>query len=147
MVKVKFKQRAAPVPVDYMIYNKIALIVIALKISSIGNKASILKIQFFIWILKDKNRWILAENLVNSKFSESIEFWGLELACNRAVSYCVSENIISQEGKLYKLESKGMEFYKFLNNEKIFTEEINFLHVIGKKITESQLDKMATWAK
>jgi len=145
IMHIKFSKKPIPIPAEYRPIYKIAQIVLILKLSCIGNKASLLKLHLLSWALKsDYNRKKLL-GLIQSNFEENLKTWGIEPALNRALSYTVAEKLCKIEKGNYLLTEKGKLFYdKIINNGEILHIEIDFLKQLGKrKITDNKIVAIA----
>ncbi|QJD79592.1 hypothetical protein [Spirosoma rhododendri] len=146
--KITFKQRPLAVSINYRIHSKIVLILLILKLNSRGSKASPLKIHFFVWALRNPQNQSRVRDLITSRFSSYIEFWGLEPALTRALEYATSEGLITIEKASYSIAEKGEQFLKLIQNDpQILPSEKAFLIAIGKGISDDKLKKIATWAQ
>ncbi len=142
---VQFSKKPIPIPVDYRPTYKIAHIVLILKLTCIGNKSSLLKLHLMNWALKNDNHKDQIINLINSNYNTDITVWGIEPAMNRALVFCVAENLCTMEGGKYKLTEKGDRFYtSIIVDKELFADEREFLTYIGKtKITEHRIETIA----
>jgi len=141
---LKFSKKPISIPVDYRPMYKISQIVMILSITCIGNKSSLLKLHLLSWALKDyKNKDEVLE-LIKNNYDTDIAVWGIEPALNRALLFCVSENICTIESGKYLLTKKGEEFFKLIIKADVFKEEFDFLKFIGKKkITDNRIKSIS----
>lgn len=141
---IKFSKKPISIPVDYRPIYKIAQIVMILSINCIGNKSSLLKLHLLSWALKDdKNKDEVLE-LIKSNYDKDIAVWGIEPALNRALLFCISENICIIENGKYLLTEKGTGFFKLIVNAEVFIEEFEFLNFVGKrKITDNRIESIS----
>lgn len=142
---LRFSKKPISLPPDYRPMFKIAQIVLILKLTGTGGKASLLKLHLLNWAMKnDKNKDEVL-NFVRSNYTSEITVWGIEPALNRALLYCIAENICSVEHGKYKLEDKGEIFFKQLSADKeLFSVEKEFLSYIGKRhFTDARIDSIS----
>lgn len=141
---IKFSKKPISIPVDYRPVYKIAQIVMILSITCIGNKSSLLKLHLLSWALKDdKNKDEVLE-LIKSNYDTDIAVWGIEPALNRALLFCISENICTMESGKYLLTEKGADFFKLIVGAEVFVEEFEFLNFVGKrKITDNRIESIS----
>ncbi|MCD4818050.1 MAG: hypothetical protein K8S23_05120 [Candidatus Cloacimonetes bacterium] len=138
---IKFSKKPIPLPAEYRATYKISQIVLILKLSCSGNKASLLKLHLLSWALKsDVNRRKLLD-FIRSNFKEDFKTWGIEPALNRALSYAIAEELCKIEKGNYLLTEKGNLFYsKIINSSEVLNIEIDFLKQLGKrKITDNKI--------
>ncbi|WP_337968937.1 hypothetical protein [uncultured Flavobacterium sp.] len=141
---IKFSKKPISIPVDYRPMYKIAQIVMILSITCIGNKSSLLKLHLLSWALKDdKNKDEVLE-LIRNNYEIDIAVWGIEPALNRALLFCISENICIIENGKYILTKKGEDFFKVIVKAEVFKEEFEFLNFVGKrKITDNRIESIS----
>ena len=141
---ITFSKKPISVPADYRPAYKIAQICLILKYSCIGEKSSLLKLHLITWAFKSiENRQTLLEFISNSKNAD-LSVWGIEPTLNRALHLAVADNFCSYQKAAYKLDEKGLEFVKKIEeNGDILTDEISLLKQIGKKgITEKSIQNL-----
>ncbi|MGF7141548.1 hypothetical protein [Roseimarinus sediminis] len=141
---ITFSKKPISVPADYRPAYKIAQICLILKHSCIGEKSSLLKLHLITWAFKSiENRQTLLAFISNSNNSD-LSVWGIEPTLNRALHLAVADNFCSYQKANYKLEEKGLEFVKKIEEDgDILTDEISLLKQIGKKgITEKSIQNL-----
>ncbi|MDE3183965.1 MAG: hypothetical protein KGM16_11150 [Bacteroidota bacterium] len=139
-----FRRRHLPINADYRPMYKIGIIVCILSKVCIANKSSLNKLHFFVWALKsNKNRANILKLLDSGETSEIIS-WGVEPALNKALSFCLAEELISLPTDKYVLTEKGRElFIKIESDPDLLLDEKTFLSNIGKrKVTETYIDRL-----
>lgn len=145
---ITFSKRPISIPPDYRPAYKIAQICLILKYSCIGEKSSLLKFHLISWAFKSiENRRTLLTFITDPKHSD-LSVWGIEPTLNRALHIAVADNFCSYQNANYKLEEKGFEFAKKIEEVgDILADEIALLKQIGKRgITEkSILDLTNKW--
>jgi hypothetical protein len=141
---ITFSKKPISLPADYRPSYKIAQICLILKYSCIGEKSSLLKFHLITWAFKSiENRQTLLTFITNPKNSD-LSVWGIEPTLNRALHLAVADNFCSYQKANYKLEEKGIEFIKKIEEDvDILTDEILFLKQIGKRgITEKSIQDL-----
>jgi len=138
---IKFSKKSIPIPAEYRPTYKISQIILILKLSCIGNKASLLKLHLLSWALKSIDNIKTLLDLVNSDFAENLKTWGIEPALNRALSYAVAEQLIKIEKGKYLLTERGDDFFnQIIKNGEVLDIEIKFLKQLGKRsITDNKI--------
>ncbi|MEO4005274.1 hypothetical protein [Flavobacterium sp. CAU 1735] len=141
---IKFSKKPISIPVDYRPVYKIAQVVMILSITCTGNKCSLLKLHLLSWALKDdKNKDEVLE-LIKNNYNADITVWGIEPALNRALLFCIAENICIMESGKYLLTKKGEFFFKLIVKAEVFKEEFEFLNFVGKrKITDNRIESIS----
>ncbi|WP_295093560.1 hypothetical protein [uncultured Flavobacterium sp.] len=141
---LKFSKRPISIPADYRPMYKIAQIVMILSITCTGSKSSLLKLHLLSWALKnDKNKDEVLE-LIKNNYVEEMTVWGIEPALNRALLFCVAEDICKIEGGKYLLTEKGKSFFKLIKKNNVFNEELEFLNFVGKRtITDNRIESIS----
>lgn len=139
-----FRKRRLPINTDYRPMYKIGLIVSILDKVCIGNKSSLNKLHFFIWSLKSEKNRELIKTFLDSNDATAIISWGAEPALNKALSFCIAEELLSLISDRYVLTLKGKELAKKINkDEQLLTDEKVFLNQIGKnRVTEDFINKL-----
>lgn len=141
---ITFSKKPISIPVDYRPAYKIAQICLILKYACIGEKSSLLKFHLISWAFKSiENRRVLLAFITDPKNSD-LSVWGIEPTLNRALHIAVADGFCSYKNANYKLENKGLEFTKKIEeNEDILIDEIALLKLIGKRrITEKSIQDL-----
>lgn len=84
------------------------------------------------------------KTFILSNYNDDFQVWNIEPALNRALQYSVADKLceVTNNGK-YKLTKKGDIFFNKILETEVFSEEIEFLKLVGKsKITENRLNSM-----
>lgn len=140
--KISFNHRAEPVPANLRPIFRISIILLVLKINCKNQSASLLKIQFFNWVLKSESlqKFIKVKGSYNSIFS--IDIIHLDPMVNLSLKYAIAEGLITTTDNLkYKLTDKGNEFIKKIieSDDRILSSVIEILDFIGKRVSEVKL--------
>lgn len=141
---ITFSKKPISLPADYRPAYKIAQICLILEYSCIGKKSSLLKFHLITWAFKSiENRQTLL-NFISNPQNSDLSVWGIEPTLNRALHIAVADNFCSYQKANYKLEEKGLEFIKKIEeNGDILADEISFLKQIGKRgITEKTIQDL-----
>jgi hypothetical protein len=136
-----FSKKPIPLPAEYRPAYKIAQICLILKYTCIGEKSSLLKLHLISWAFKSiENRKSITAFTENPNTSD-LAVWGIEPTLNRALHIAVAEQFCSYHNAYYRLEEKGKEYAKLIDqDEESLNKEIDLLKQIGKRgITEKSL--------
>ena len=139
-----FSPRPQPLPASLRPIYRIALIALVLKTNCHSNTASLLKLQFFNWLLKSSSLQELIEDRLTHQSVFTLELIHLDPMVNLALRYAFAENLISvTNNSKYKLTEKGNEFAdRILQDEQsVLDGEREFLLRIGKRVSEVSLRK------
>ena len=146
---ITFSKKPISVPADYRPAYKIAQVCLILKYACIGEKSSLLKFHLISWGFKSiENRHTLL-TFISDPLNSELSVWGIEPTLNRALHIAVADNFCSYQKANYKLEEKGIEFIKKIEEDgDILTDEIALLKQIGKRgITEKSIQNLTNkWA-
>lgn len=140
--KLTFDPRPQPLPASLRPIYRIALIVLVLKVNCRGNTASLLKLQFFNWVLKSSSLRKLIEDRLTRQNVFKLELIHLDPMVNLALKYAFADNLISvTNNSKYKLTKKGEEFAdQILQDEQsLLGEERALLLRIGERVSELRL--------
>ncbi len=123
--------------------HKIALILLFLKLNCKASTSTILKIQFFNWVLKNKEmRNKLIPQTTDKEAKYLLKVLHLDPAVTRAVQYALAEKIISLEknGKI-KLTDLGIKLVdEIIINDDLFIDEKQYLIKLGKTVSDVQIE-------
>lgn len=140
--KLTFSPRPQPLPASLRPLYRIALITLVLKTNCQSNTASMLKLQFFNWLLKSSSLQEVIEDLLTHKSVFTRELIHLDPMVNLALKYAIADNLISvTNNSKYKLTIKGNEFAdRILQDEQpTLSDERELLVRIGKQVSEVKL--------
>lgn len=139
-----FSPRPQPLPASLRPLYRIALITLVLKTNCQSNTASMLKLQFFNWLLKSSSLQELIEDRLTRQSVFTLELIHLDPMVNLALKYAIADNLISvTNNSKYKLTEKGNGFAdRILQDEQsVLDGEREFLVRIGKRVSEVRLRK------
>lgn len=137
-----FSPRPQPLPASLRPLYRIALITLVLKTNCQSNTASMLKLQFFNWLLKSSSLQEVIEDRLIHQSVFTLELIHLDPMVNLALKYAIADNLISVTDKSkYKLTIKGNEFAdRILQDEQpTLSDERELLVRIGKQVSEVKL--------
>lgn len=137
-----FDPRPQPLPASLRPVYRIALIVLVLKTNCRGNTASLLKLQFFNWVLKSSSLEKLIEDRLTHQSVFTLELIHLDPMVNLALKYAFADNLVSvTNNSKYKLTEKGAKFAdRILQDEQsVLAEEQELLLRIGQRVSEVRL--------
>lgn len=140
--KLTFSPRPQPLSASLRPIYRISLILLILKTNCRGKTASMIKLQFFNWLLKSSSvQELNKERLVyNCEFT--LERMHFDPMVNLSLNYAIAEKLISMtSNSKYKLTDRGNAFLdKILQDEQsVLTEEREFLMQIGQRVSEAKL--------
>lgn len=141
----KFGRKPISIPPDLRPLWKISQIVLVLKLCSREEKASIIKLQFFNWVLASDEAMeqIKQSVLLNDNINE-VGIIHLDPSVNRAVEFAIGERLfdLNEKGSIY-LTNKGEKLAQYLIEDKeLFVKEKSSLSLIGKSISETKVKKL-----
>ena len=142
IVTLTFSLRPQPLPASLRPVYRIALIALVLKTNCRSNTASLLKLQFFNWILKSPGLQGLIEGWLATQSIFTLELIHLDPMVNLALKYAFADDLVSITGNSkYKLTDKGHEFAnRILQDEQaVLSEERQLLERIGQRVSEVRL--------
>lgn len=137
-----YTPRPQPLSASLRPIYRIALIVLVLKINCRNNLASLLKLQFFNWLLKSSFLQESIEEKLPYQTVFTLELIHIDPMVNLALRYAFADNLISvTNNSKYKLTDKGHKFADIIvkNKNLYLKEELEFLTRIGQKVSEVKL--------
>ena len=142
--KLTFSPRPQPLPASLRPLYRIALITLVLKTNCQSNTASMLKLQFFNWLLKSSSLQKVIEDRLTHQSVFTLELIHLDPMVNLALKYAFADNLISvTKNSKYKLTEKGNEFADRIirDEQSVMAGERGLLVQIGQRITEVELER------
>ena len=144
--KFSFEEKPSPISPDLRILRRIAQILLVLELCSIGKKASLEKIQFFLSSLDTREK---IEDLLNYNGDSIIKTYWLSVNynpyVNRACDYALGSGFIAYNSKRnFKMTSLGENFINYILKDKdLLSYEKSILESIGKtKFTEKVIKSL-----
>ena len=137
-----FQPRPQPLPASLRPIYRIALIILVLKTNCREKTASMLKLQFFNWLLKSSSLQKSIEERMVNECEFTLELIHLDPMVNLALNYAIADKLVSiTSNSKYKLTDKGNEFIELIlrDEQSVLAKERDFLIRIGQKISEVRL--------
>jgi len=137
-----FDPKPQPLPANLRPGYRIALIMLVLKTNCRDNAASLLKLQFFNWLLKSSSLQKFVQAKLSSQDIFMLELIHLDPMVNLALRYAFADNLISiTKNSRYKLTEKGERFANQIlqAKEAILGKEMEILVRIGQQVSEVKL--------
>lgn len=137
--KIKFSPKRIPVIPEHRVLYKISQLVVILKETCRGSKASISKLNLINWALKEESR---IDSLITSKETKvlKISSWSYDPALVRAIDLAYSDGLITFRNGSFSLTSLGLTFAdKIISDGGFMENDLCLLKKIGKSITESMI--------
>ena len=130
------------VPIEMRPLWRICLIVIAITVvSKDKNYLDVKKVNILVWMLIRKERWEEYENFLMSQ-TYSIPLVSVDTATYKAVEFSLAKDFVKLDsGRLYTTE-KSDELFSLLMDNKIMTEEVEFLSHVGIKLTGRKVKEL-----
>jgi len=134
--RLTFSPRPQPLSASLRPLYRIALIVLVLKTNCNASTASLLRLQFFNWLLKSPSLQELIKDKLQHQNTFTLELIHIDPMVNLALKYAFADNLISiTSSSKYKLTDKGHEFAnQILRDEHlVLIKEREILEPIGKR--------------
>ena len=141
-VRAAISDKPYPIPIEMRPLWRICLIVIAIAVVS-GEKRylDIKKINILVWMLIRKTRWIEYESFLTGR-SKDIPLVSVDTATYKAVEFAIAKGFVNlNSGRLYLTKNSDSLFSLFKEN-KIMGDEIEFLSMNGKKLTDKKVKEL-----
>ena len=140
---ITFSKKAISISPYYRPIYRIAQICLILELSSRSKKASIKKLHYLSWIMRSRNDMEKTKLHITNSVKPPVTIWRWEPSLNRAITLAKSESMINSIGGKFTLTDKGTKFVKsIINEDSIMVNEKEFLESIGKKISESFIERI-----
>lgn len=139
-----FNPKPNPLSASLRPIYRIALIVLVLKTNCRSNTASMIKLQFFNWLLKSSSLQESIEERLAHQNVFTLELIHIDPMVNLALNYAFADNLISiTANSKYKLTDKGLEFADRIirDEQSVLAGERELLIRIGQKVSEVELRK------
>jgi hypothetical protein len=136
---VTFAPKPQPLPASLRPIYRIALIVLVLKINCRSHTASLLKLQFFNWLLKSASLQELLEKGLAHQGVFTLELIHIDPMVNLSLNYAFSDKLIGiTNNSKYKLTEKGHRFAKLFlqDDQSVLAGERELLTRIGQQVSE-----------
>lgn len=142
--RLTFSPKPNPLPASLRPIYRIALILLVLKTNCRGNTASMIKLQFFNWLLKSSSLQELIEERLAHQNVFTLELIHIDPMVNLALKYAFADNLISvTANSKYKLTDKGSEFADRIirDEQSVLAGERELLVRIGQQVSDVKLRK------
>lgn len=142
--QLTFEVRPRPLPANLRPVYRIALIVLVLKLNCRGNTASLIRLQFFNWVLKNPHLRRDIEQLLEKQTVFTVNLIHMDPMVNLALKYAYAEGLISvTNNSKYKLTTKGVEFAQKVADASgdILRSDRDLLARLGQRISEIRLKR------
>lgn len=138
---LRFQARSRPLPVALRPIFIITVIALILKINCKDSSASLIKLYFFNWCLKNETVRGLAEKYCTAQNVFLLDVVHVDPLINIGLKYALAENIIEiTKTSRYKLTKKGQTYIdNIIIDNSLFLKERSLLSKIGNTITEVKL--------
>lgn len=141
--KISFTKRPVSIGADMRPLYKISEILLIIKYTGWGEKASLLKIQFINWLLNNTEELNKIISLTKRDEKHIFSFMHMDPIVNLALDYAIGSELLEiNANSLFQLTSKGEKYFNYIENEDVFKTEKEKLKNIGKKISESFINKL-----
>lgn len=140
-MKVKFTERPMPLYPELRPLFRISQIVMVLSICSRQKKSSLVRLHLFNWALNHSENRLRFLQYSNSTIN-SLDVWSMDPLLNQAIEFAVGEGIVIRESNKYILSPKGDELFNQIIKDEIFKSDLDYLNLIGKKITEAVVNSI-----
>lgn len=141
-VRATISDKPYPVPIEMRPLWRICLIVIAITVVS-GEKRylDIKKINILVWMLIRKTRWNEYESFLTGR-SKDIPLVSVDTATYKAVEFAIAKEFVTLDsGRLY-LTKNSDNLFSLFKEIQIMGDEIEFLSMNGKKLTDKKVKEL-----
>lgn len=143
ITSLSFTSRPKPLSATLRPLYRVAVLVLVLRLNCSKGKASLLKLQFFNWILKcpELRNHIMTQAKDQSVFN--LEIIHMDPMVNLALKYACADGLVNVTKTSYELTEKGRHFADAVlsSNESILASEHEFLSQLGTRISEIKLKR------
>lgn len=142
--KLTFSPRPQPLSASLRPVYRIALIVLVLKINCRYGTASLLKLQFFNWVLKSSSLQEFVDERLTREAIFTLNLIHLDPMVNLALKYAFADKLISVTDSFkYELTAKGDRFADRIlrDDQSALSKERDLLIRIGQRVSEVRLRK------
>ncbi len=140
--KMTFEHQPQPLPANLRPVYRIVIILLILKVSCRATTASLLKIQFFNWVIKNSSLQELIKDNLPHQSVFTLALIHLDPMVNLALKYAVAEDLISvTSNSKYTLTIKGDEIATNVlsSDQSLLSNERAILTKIGQRVSEVKL--------
>ena len=137
--KALISDKSYPVPIEMRPLWRICLIIMSIAVVS-GEKKYLdsKKVNILVWMLIRKRRWEEYENYLLGRTND-IPLVSVDTATYKAVEFSIAKGfVLLKDGRVH-LTDNGQVLQEILVNNEIMQDEMNFLHEVGKKLTDNKI--------
>jgi hypothetical protein len=139
-----FESRPQPLSAALRPLYRVSLIVLVLHLNCSRGTASLLKLQFFNWVMKSENLRAHISRLSRTQSVFTLGIIHMDPMVNLAIKYAFSEGLVTvTRNSKYKLTDKGKQFTESIirDSEEYFAAERELLEDLGSRISEVKLQR------
>lgn len=139
-----FRRKPMPIAAELRPDWKVASLLMILQLSSIGGKSSLKRLHVLNWAVRTPQH----REAFEAEFQSTLPLFGFnfrfEPAFSRAIDLATGEGFIDWiAGNRVKVTAKGARWIsELLSDEKLMSDERQFLGRIGKRVTEKAANNM-----
>jgi hypothetical protein len=142
--RLTFEARPRPLSAGLRPIYRIALIALVLKLNCHGHTASLIRLQFFNWVLKSPYLRRQIEQRLETQGLFSVDLVHMDPMVNLALKYAYADGLVSITGNAkYKLTDKGHELARRMVEapDDLLQDERELLTRLGRRISETRLTR------
>lgn len=139
---VVFRSQPESIPGDFRPLWRICVVILFLRLASIGNKASLSKIHVLNWAIHTKENRENLLKVINEGMRPDLLIVRVEPSLNRAIEFAHGEGLIERRtGNKIQLTARGIHVAdQLFERDDLLVEEKKFLNALGKnKLTENMI--------
>ena len=139
-----FTQRPRPVSANLRPLYRIYLLILVLRLNCSRGTASLLKLQFFNWMLKSDEVRDYVRRLSRTQSLFTLNLVHMDPMVNLALRFAFAEGLIQVTAQSkYELTDKGSRYADSIlqSDDTVLSSEREFLLYIGKSISEVKLQR------
>lgn len=141
---LSFASRPAPVSANLRPLFRISLLLLVLRLNCSRGTASLLKLQFFNWVLKSDSLRDHVERLSKEQSIFTLGLVHLDPMVNLALKYAHADGLIGvTRNRKYELLDKGRHFAEAIigDSREALAQEVEYLQHIGMRISEVRIKR------
>ncbi len=141
-IRAVISEKPYPVPIEMRPLWRICLIILSIAIVSREKKyLDIRKLNILVWMLIRKQRWVEYESFLVGH-SKDVPLVSVDTATYKAVEFAIAKEFVKLEsGRLYLING-GDALFSILDKNQIMSDEIEFLSLNGKKLTDQKVKEL-----
>lgn len=135
-------EKPYPVPIEMRPLWRICLIILSIAVVSKDKKyLDIKKVNILVWMLIRKKRWTEYESFLMGR-SFDIPLVSVDTATYRAVEFAIAKEFVRLESGRLHLNEGGDELFAVLEANQIMSDEIEFLSLNGRRLTDQKVKEL-----